>query len=234
MHRMRFFAGCAALVLAGGCVELPTKPATNETPAKAPAEKAALTSAPPDSRPQPPPTPEQIHKAFTQLNEKLRIEYERALEERGTRAIPVSRASAFEALHAGLVRLGMIVENRDPEIGTLTVAAPAPKPLSLEEWSRTVQADLPMMAQILCPILGSYCTAVKFEPDDYVIVINAAVRATEGSGSEVSLTARMREIAPRPGMPRRDYPPPTGVRLALDKIWGSFDRALAERQRPLR
>ena len=41
----------------------------------------------------------------------------------------------------------------------------------------------------------------------------------------------MREIAPRPGMPRRDYPPPTGVRMALDKIWAAFDQALAEQDK---
>jgi hypothetical protein len=191
----------------------------------------------PEAQPKPvadkpvPPTPEQMAKAFTQLNEKFRLEYERALDERGTRSIRTGRASAFAALNAGLVRLGMIVENRDPDIGTLTVAAPAPRPLSAEEWRRTIQSDLPMMAEILCPILGPYCTAIKFEPDDYVIVINATVRGTEGGSSEVSLTTRMREIAPRPGMPRRDYPPPTGVRMALDKIWAAFDQALAEQEK---
>ena len=125
----------------------------------------------------------------------------------------------------------MIVESRDPDVGILTVAAPAPRPLSIDEWRRTIQSDLPMMASILCPILGPYCTTIKFEPDDYVIVINATVLATPSGGSEVSLTTRMREIAPRPGMPRRDYPPPTAVRTALDKIWAAFDQALAEQQR---
>ncbi|HUN70144.1 MAG TPA: hypothetical protein VMU46_15190, partial [Burkholderiales bacterium] len=111
------------------------------------------------------------------------------------------------------------------------VAAPAPRPLSADEWRRTVQSDLPMMAAILCPILGPYCTGIRFEPDDYVIAINATVRGTESGGSEISLTTRMREIVPRPGMPRRDYPPPTGVRMALDKIWAAFDQALAEEDR---
>jgi len=129
-----------------------------------------------------------------------------------------------------LIRLGMIVESQDPIVGTLSVAAPAPRPLTLEEWRHTIQADLPMMASILCPVLGPYCKTLKFEPDDYVIVINATVLAASG-GAEVSLTTRMREIVPRPGTPRRDYPPPTGVYMALDKIWASFDKELAARQR---
>jgi len=212
---------CATLALAAGCeLERIIKPEPHaDTAAKPPAAKPA------------PPTPEQFHRAFTVLNEKFRVEYERALDERGSRTLQTSRTSAFDALHAGLVRLGMIVESRDPDVGTLTVAAPAPRPLSADEWRRTVQSDLPMMAAILCPILGSYCTGIKFEPDDYVIAINATVRGTDGGGSEITLTTRMREIAPRPGMPRRDYPPPTGVRMALDKIWAAFDQALAEQEK---
>jgi len=206
---------CASL-LAGCELERIMKPEPQAAPAPKPAAEKPV-----------PPTPEQYHKAFTQLNEKFRVEYERALEERGTRTIQTGRATAFDALHAGLIRLGMIVESRDPDVGTLTVAAPAPRPLSADEWRRTVQSDLPMMAGILCPILGPYCTGIKFEPDDYVIAINATVRSAERGGSEISLTTRMREIAPRPGMPRRDYPPPTGVRMALDKIWAAFDQALA-------
>ena len=209
MRKTCFVPLCAALVLVAGCqLDRVFKPEPQaEAAAKPPAPKPA------------PPTPEQISKAFSLLNEKLRVEYERALDERGARLIRIDRARAFDALHAGLVRLGMIVESRNSDAGTLTVAAPAPRPLSFDEWRRTVQSDLPMMAEILCPILGAYCTAIKFEPDDYVIVINATVLAAPNGGAEVALTTRMREIAPRAGIPRRDYPPPTGVRMALDKIW---------------
>jgi hypothetical protein len=86
------------------------------------------------------------------------------------------------------------------------------------------------MAGILCPVLGEYCKTIRFEPEDFVIVINATVRELDAGRSEVSLTTRMREIAERPGVPRREYPPPTGVQMALDKIWAQFDRALGERQ----
>jgi hypothetical protein len=40
-------------------------------------------------------------------------------------------------------------------------------------------------------------------------------------------TTRMREIVERPGVPRREYPPPTGVRMALDKIWTEYERERA-------
>jgi hypothetical protein len=87
------------------------------------------------------------------------------------------------------------------------------------------------MGAILCPVLGPYCKTIRFEPDDYVIVINATVLPAGRGASEVSLTTRMREIAPRPGVPRRDYPPPTGVRMALDKIWGQLEQQLARARR---
>jgi hypothetical protein len=223
MRKTRSVLLCASLALAAGCTDLERvlKP---EPQAEVP-KKTAVDPVPRA------PTPEQIVKAFTLLNETFRQEYERILDQRGTRLLAVPRDDAFNALHAGLIRLGMIVESRDPDTGTLTVAAPAPRPLSAEEWRVTVQADAPMMAGILCPILGAYCKTLKFEPDDYVIAINATVLAKAGGSSEVSLTTRMREIVPRPGMPRRDYPPPTAVRMALDKIWAAFDHALAEQEK---
>jgi len=212
-----------ALTLVAGCVP-PPPPATPDTTSPVP---------PPSQQPAPPPakpSPEQIRDAFEQLNTAFGKAYERILVERGTRSFRVTPAVAFDALQAALTRLGMIVENRDPITGTLTVAAPAPKPLTLAEWREVVQTDAPMMAAILCPRLGAYCKTLKFEPDDYVIVINATVSPLRTGSSEVALTTRMREIVPRPGVPRRDYPPPTGVRMALDKIWAQFDQALAARQ----
>jgi hypothetical protein len=211
----------ASLALVTGCVPPGTV---------APSSPPASPVPPPASPPSPPP-PEKFVEAFTRLNRVFQVEYERILSERGSRTMRTRPEDAFSALHAALVRLGMIVESRDPDSGTLTVAAPAPRPLSAEEWRSTVEADAPMMGAILCPVLGPYCRTLKFEPDDYVIVINATVLAMANGGCEVALTTRMREIAPRPGMPRREYPPPTGVRMALDKIWAGFDREIAEQRR---
>ncbi|HVP07951.1 MAG TPA: hypothetical protein VMT02_00390 [Burkholderiales bacterium] len=220
MNRISWIAICAGLSVLQGCPG-PGPFGDRSEPKKA--DAGAM-------KPAPPPTREQIVEAFTRLNKALEDAYERIIKERGSRTVPASRAVAFDALNAGLARLGMIVENRDPDLGFLAVAAPAPRPLDAAEWRTTVQSDLPLMAGILCPVLGEYCKTIKFEPEDYVIVINATTRTLDADRSLVSLTTRMREIRPRPGVPRREYPPPTGVQMALDKIWAEFDRALAERQ----
>jgi hypothetical protein len=219
MARSSWIILCVTTAMLAGCAKLgPGQDADPSPPPKTPAAPPA------------PPTPEQVREAFTRLNSAFQNAYERIIKKHGARVVAARRTDAFDALQAGLVRLGMIVENSDPDIGVLTVAAPAPKPLDAAEWRTTVQADQPMMASILCPVLGEYCKTLKFEPDDFVIVINATVRALDADRSAVFLTTRMREIAQRPGVPRREYPPPTGVQMALDKIWAQFDRALAERQ----
>lgn len=210
MKRVSRILLCAALTMLAGC--LPPQP-----------------PGPPPGPP--PPSPEQIHKAFVDLNSAFKDAYERILRERGSRTVAVPRAVAFDSLNDAFKPLGMITEIRDPDLGFLTVAARAPAPLDANEWRTTLLSDQPLMARILCPILGEYCKTIRFEPNDFVIVINGTVRELDANRCEVSLTTRMREIVERPGVPRREYPPPTGVRMALDKIWAQFDRALAEQQR---
>jgi hypothetical protein len=216
MRFMRTVIGCAIAALVAGCAAPPWQPEPEPKPA---------------TKPAPPPTPQQVNEALTRLNRAFQDAYERILDERGSRTDVAPRAIAFGALDSALRRLGMIAESRDPDAGTLTVAAPAPAPLSLDEWRRVVQDDGPMMMRILCPTLGEYCRQIRFEPEDYVIVINAIVLGAANNGSRISLTARMREIRPRPGVPRRDYPPPTGVRMALDKIWAEYERERAAQAR---
>ena len=72
---------------------------------------------------------------------------------------------------------------------------------------------------------------INFEPQGLLVVINGTTLDSPG-GSEISLTMRLREVAPPPsGMPRREYPPPTGVRLGLDKIWAQFEQELRAARR---
>ena len=216
MRFIRTITGCVIIVLAGCAAPF--------APATAPAE--------PKPAPKPaPPTPQQVADALSDLNKAFQAANERILDEHGTRLDVAPRPTTFAALEAALRRLAMIVESRDPDAGTLTVAAPAPRPLTGDEWRRVVQDDGPMMMRILCPKLGEYCRQIRFEPDDYVIVINATVLGAANNSSKIMLTTRMREINERPGVPRREYPPPTGVRMAVDKIWAEYERERAAQAR---
>ena len=171
-------------------------------------------------------TDTQKRSAITEVNEVFRVEYERVLNEKGTRNYPVRQPQAFVAVRNALNRLGMRIAEESPEIGYLNVFAPAPTPLDAKEWRDAAEADLPKMREIAVKHVGVAGHLLRFEPEGLDIVINAtALRA--GGGTEISLTMRMRETAPPvSGMPRREYPPPTALRLGLDKIWREIDREL--------
>jgi hypothetical protein len=164
--------------------------------------------------------------AIEAVNKAFQADYEAMLADKGVRIYKVRRMDAFVALHATMGKLGMRIVDQDPDIGTLNAAAPAPRPLDAAEWQQAAALDLPRMRSIARPHVGLMAELIRFEPEGLEIVINASV-LNAGGDAEVSLTTRMREIAPpRTDMPRRDYPPPTGVRLALDKIWGQFEQEL--------
>lgn len=178
-------------------------------------------------------TDERIRCALTDVNREFKDQYERILSEKGTLAFNVKPADAFLGTRAALFRLGMRLESQDQDLGLMSLAAPAPSPLDLEEWKQVAQTDLPMMQRIAARCIGLPAYLISFEPEGLDIVINATVLpAGSGSGSVISLTARMRQVKPPPsGMPRREYAPPTGVHMALDKMWARIEKELGVRGR---
>lgn len=172
-------------------------------------------------------TDKQIHDAITAVNAEFQQQYERTLAAEGSRVVDVGRARAFQAMAAALARLEMQVESQDLGLGYLNVYAPAPKPLSAEEWQRAIAADLPLMREIVRPHIGFLAEFMAFEPDAFEIVINVTI-VERGARSAVSLTMRMREVKQaRPSkVPRREYPPPTALRTGLAKIWAAFEHEL--------
>jgi hypothetical protein len=178
-------------------------------------------------------TDEGVKCALTDVNREFKDHYERILAEKGTRAFNVRPADAFLGARAALFRLGMRLEAQDQDLGLMTLAAPAPTPLTLEEWKVAAPVDLPMMQRLAARCIGLPAYLITFEPEGLDIVINAIVLPAYG-GSEISLTMRMRQIKPPPsGMPRREYAPPTAVRMGLDKIWGQIERELGVKARSL-
>lgn len=179
-------------------------------------------------------TDQQIHDAITAVNAEFKRQYEKVLEADGTHVVDVSRGRAFEAMIAALTSLGMRVESQDRQLGYLSFVAPAPRPLSPEEWQHAVDADLPMMREIVRPYIGILAEFMKFDPGAFEIVITVAILPKDDRAS-VSLTMRMREkenARPSP-FPRREYPPPTALRIGIAKVWSAFGRELyPARQRP--
>ncbi len=179
-------------------------------------------------------TDEQIRGALIDVNNEFRQQYERILAENGTRLYKVKRQEAFNATRIALTRLAMRMGGQSEELGYLNVFAPAPVPLSPEEWQQAAERDLPKLRELAKKHVGLLAYFVKFEPEGLEIVINTTTIEVP-AGTEISLTMRMREVAPPPsGMPRREYPPPTAVRMGLDKIWRELEGELKASGVPVR
>jgi hypothetical protein len=175
-------------------------------------------------------SPAQKRDAINAINATFRVDYERVLAEKGTRVYKVDRKTATAAVQAAMKRLGMRLDDDSPALGFMSFSAPAPLPLTPQEWERVNEADLPKARTILRPHVGWMADHFRFEPKGLDIVINATVAESRGATS-VALTMRMREVAPLDQeLPRRDYPPPTAVSIGLDKIWAEIERELGARR----
>jgi len=171
-------------------------------------------------------TDEQKRDAINDVNAEFRVQYERILADRGTRVYRTSLDDAFPALRTALARVGMRVQDQSPGIGYLSVVGQAPAPLTATEWKLAADQDLPKLREIAAKHVGLLSQFVAFEPEGLEVIINATALEVR-NGLEISLTARMREVAPpKSGMPRREYLPPSAVRMGLDKIWTEFEREL--------
>ena len=171
-------------------------------------------------------TQQQVVDAIHAVNETFRTHYESILAQKGTRMVGMSKRESFDAIRIALDRLGMQIESQDPGLGYLAVFAAAPLPLNAVEWRQATEADLPLLREIARQHVGMAAEFIRFEPEGLQVLITATA-LERPNGSEVSLTMRMREIAPpRSGIPRREYAPPTAVRIGLDKIWNAFDQEM--------
>ena len=156
--------------------------------------------------------------AIGAVNEGFRTEYEKLLQEKGTRVYKVGRNDAFVAMRVALAGLGMQTEQQDSTLGHLAVAAPAPRPLTDDEWRAATPGDRPRVRRRIAPPRGA--AGCQAPPVDDVL-------PSTGDGTAVSLTVRLREIAPpRSGWPRREYVAPQVLRVGLDKIFAAFEREL--------
>ncbi|MEO6745391.1 MAG: hypothetical protein ABIN08_12980 [Caldimonas sp.] len=164
--------------------------------------------------------------AIKAVNEGFRVEYEKLLAEKGARVYRIGRSDAFVAMRVALAQLGLRTEQHDMSLGYLSVAAPAPLPLTEAEWRSASQVDLPLLRRLIEPQVGIVANFVEFEPQGLDVVISATF-LDAANGTEVSLTVRLRESAPpRSGWPRREYVAPQILSVGLEKIFATFEHEL--------
>jgi hypothetical protein len=176
----------------------------------------------------------QKNDAIAAVNQEFRTQYEATLSVKGTRGYALKREDAFKAMSTALTNLGMQAESVDPSLGFMSFYAQAPTPLSGDDWRNVVASDLPRLREIAREHMGFTAEYIRIDTEGLEIVINATVLDSPGSAVLISLTMRMRQTEPPSGdMPRRDYPPPTAMRMALDKVWTQFDLQIATRRLPL-
>jgi len=169
--------------------------------------------------------------AINDINRAFKEEYEAILARNGTHFASAGAGETFDATVAALVSLGMEIRQQSQGLGFINADAAAPLPLSRGEWDRAGNADLPRARELLRRHVGLLAELFNFEPEGLDTVITATIIEARG-GSEVSLTMRMREVAaPKSGLPRREYPPPSAVLAGLDKIWGALERELRTKTR---
>jgi len=162
--------------------------------------------------------------AINAVNAGFRAEYERLIGDLATRRVNLPRREALVAMRVTLAGLGLHTEAQDPDLGLLVCAGPAPRPLSDAEWKQVSDLDTPLLRRLIEPYVGLASNLVQFEPQGLDVQISTTV-ISQGSGSEVTLTVRLRETAPpRSGWPRREYLSPNALRAGLDKIWAAYER----------
>ena len=164
--------------------------------------------------------------AINDINRAFKDEYEAILARNGAHFAAVDTGTTFDATAAALVSLGMEIRQQSRGLGFINADAAAPLPLTRSEWDRAGNADVPRARELLRRHVGVLAEFFNFEPDGLDTVITATIIEARG-GSEVSLTMRLREVAPpKSGLPRREYPPPSALQYGLEKIWSALEREL--------
>ncbi len=168
-------------------------------------------------------TDPQIAAAITDINTEFRTGYQQVLAQSGTRHFDVDPGTAQSSMRRVLEQMGFTVVNSEGEY-YLSVTAPAPTPLDRGEWEEVCRVHEPKMREIAVRHIGIKGHLVQLEPDG-LNILGTITFLPAARGVDITITMRMQEVKPQPPnsiLPRREYPPPTAVRIGYEKIWKAF------------
>ncbi|OGT83469.1 MAG: hypothetical protein A3H91_10820 [Gammaproteobacteria bacterium RIFCSPLOWO2_02_FULL_61_13] len=168
-------------------------------------------------------TDPKVAAAISEVNAEFRSGYQRVLAEAGTRHFNVEPALAMKAMRQVVERMGFSVLTSEGDY-YLSVTAPAPVPLDSTEWEEVRRVHEPKMKDIAASHLGVKGRLAKLEPDG-LNILGIMTFVENAGGVDISITMRLQETKPQPPesiLPRREYPPPTAVKIGYEKIWKAF------------
>ena len=167
----------------------------------------------------------QYNTAMTKLDSDWKKENDRAFARAG-RVVDINRYDAFLAVLATFRRIGMVVEQQDLDTGFIFATAPAPVPLTAEEWRQVQDADTSEMRAIIQPEVGLASWFATLDPSGKDVLVNAYV-TDRPEGVEIALAMRLLlSQKMEDGRAKRTQAPPTAVRIGLEKFWRAFDREM--------
>jgi hypothetical protein len=163
---------------------------------------------------------------MTKLNTTWKGMNDQTLQKEGRRTFDATRQQAFAAVQASVQRLGMVIEKQDVQTGFMLVSAPAPTPLTGDEWAIVQESDTPKMRSIIEEEIGGLSWFAKLDPSNRDILANVFV-SDKADGVEVAISFRIQDSNPTTGRAKRMQAPPTAVRIGLRKFWSAFDEEIA-------
>ena len=163
--------------------------------------------------------------AITRVEAEWKVINDQTLKEDGQRHYRATKEQGFTAAQASASELGMVVEEQSYETGFLFVTAPAPTPLTMSDWEKVQKEDTEELRSLISEEFGLLKNWVELDPSSKEVLANIFVTESD-SGINVSIALRLRKTDTESGRKRRLQPPPTAVRLGLNKFWTVFEKEL--------
>jgi hypothetical protein len=173
-------------------------------------------------------TDSQHNKAMSDIDAFWKGKNDNVVATEGRRIVQIPQRNAFIAVQKTAQRLGMIVESQDPATGYILASSMAPTPLTPDEWTIVQENDTEEMRQVVGETIGAASWFVDLDPSGKEVLANALVTETR-EGTEISLAIRLRSTRTEAGRDRRLQPPPTAMRIGMEKFWAIFEEEVGQK-----
>lgn len=170
-------------------------------------------------------TAQQYNKAIQDVEAVWKEVNDETLKKQGRRFFQASKDQGMLAAQLTARRLGMVVEEESYDTGFLFVTAPAPTPLTMSDWEKVQEADTEELRSIISDEFGLLTLWVTLEPTSKEVLANVFI-SENNDGIEVSVGIRLRGTGSEASRKKRLQPPPSAVRMGLEKFWTAYEDEL--------